>query len=262
MNTTLRRRIHPKGLGRVASGIRALLYTVLGTLLLSSGCAKRPEVVATAPPPMAAGPLAKEPGRPTSAQPGLGPSIAEPRTPSQPEGIAASEGPGGSSIPGKAGKEGEAPQAGDAGAASSIPLPPGTEAITPPPSPPREEPVAQVAQLAPKDSPLKDIFFDFDKAEIRQDAKGPLEEDIRWLKAHPQSAITIEGHCDERGTSEYNLGLGERRAKVTKDYLMASGIDNKRIATVSYGKERPFVLGHDESAWKWNRRAHLVVTKE
>ncbi len=262
MNTTLRRGVNPEELSRVASGIRALLYTVLGTVLLSSACAKKPEVVATAPPPVAAGPLVKEPGGPTSAEPGLRPSVAEPRTASQPEGIGTPKGPERPSIPGKTGKEGDGPQPRDAGTASSIPLPPGTEAITPPPSPPREEPVAQVAQSAPRESPLKDIFFDFDKAEIRQDAKGPLDEDIRWLKANPRSAITIEGHCDERGTSEYNLGLGERRAKVTKDYLVASGIDNKRLTTVSYGKERPFVLGHDESAWKWNRRAHFVVTKE
>jgi peptidoglycan-associated lipoprotein len=119
-----------------------------------------------------------------------------------------------------------------------------------------------VAQATTKDSPLKDIYFDFDKAEIRPDARTMLAEDIAWLKASPGAAITIEGHCDERGTSEYNLGLGERRAKATKDYLVASGINNKRISTVSYGKERPFVLGHDESAWQWNRRAHFVVTKE
>ena len=262
MNTTLRHGVQPKELGRVASGFLVLLYTVIGLLLFSSGCAKRPEVVATAPPPVAAGPFAKESVGPPSAQSGLRPSVAEPRTPSQPEGTASPEGPGSPSIPGRTGKDGDAASAGDAGTSSSIPLPPGTEAIVLPPSPPREEPVTQVAQLAPRDSPLKDLFFDFDKAEIRQDAKGPLEEDIRWLKGHPQSAITVEGHCDERGTSEYNLGLGERRAKVTKDYLVASGIDKKRIATVSYGKERPFVLGHDESAWKWNRRVHFVVSKE
>ncbi|HLC22009.1 MAG TPA: peptidoglycan-associated lipoprotein Pal [Candidatus Methylomirabilis sp.] len=116
--------------------------------------------------------------------------------------------------------------------------------------------------MTPKVSPLKDIFFDFDKSEIRPDAKASLAEDITWLKAHPQAAIAIEGHCDERGTSEYNLGLGERRAKATRDYLVASAIDGKRLTTVSYGKERPFVLGHDETAWKWNRRAHFVITKE
>ena len=248
--------------GRAALVIRTLLFPVLGLLLLSSACAKRPEVVGTAPPPVAVGPQLQEPAGQPSTQPGLGPSKAEPATPSQAEGTPSPQGSAVSSIGEKSAKEGDATQPGEAGPASLIPLPPGTEAITPPPSPPREEPVAQVAQAASKESPLKDIYFDFDKAEIRQDAKGPLEGDIKWLKAHPQTAITIEGHCDERGTSEYNLGLGARRAKVTKDYLVASGVDRTRTATVSYGKERPFVLGHDESAWKWNRRAHFVVTKE
>lgn len=74
--------------------------------------------------------------------------------------------------------------------------------------------------------------------------------------------ITIEGHCDERGTSEYNIALGERRAHAAKAYLVAMGIGGTQIRTVSYGKERPFVRGHDESAWKWNRRDHFVVEKE
>jgi peptidoglycan-associated lipoprotein len=79
------------------------------------------------------------------------------------------------------------------------------------------------------------------------------------LKANPKAAFTIEGHCDERGTREYNLGLGQRRAKAAKDYLVSASIDAKRIKIISYGKERPFVSGHDESAWKWNRRAHFVL---
>jgi peptidoglycan-associated lipoprotein len=107
---------------------------------------------------------------------------------------------------------------------------------------------------------LKDVFFDFDKSAIRDDQKAPLAENVAWLKANARVKITVEGHCDERGTSEYNLGLGERRAKAVKDYLVAAGIAADRIATISYGKERPFVLGHDESAWKWNRRGHFVIT--
>ncbi len=108
-------------------------------------------------------------------------------------------------------------------------------------------------------SPLKDIFFDFDKSNIRDDARPNLLEDQQWLKANSAAQITIEGHCDERGTAEYNLGLGERRAKAARDYLVAAGIDAKRVKIISFGKERPFVLGHDEAAWKWNRRAHFVV---
>ena len=241
------------------AGIRAILFSGIGLLLLLSACVKRPEVVSTGPPPTAAGPLAQQPGEQPLAQPGLvGPTVGGPGAVSRP-GTTSPDGPEGGPTAGKPAEQGATAAV---GAEPSIPLPPGTEAILPPLSPPREQPVAQVAQLAAKESPLKDIFFDFDKAEIRPDAKGLLSEDIAWLKAHPKAVITIEGHCDERGTSEYNLGLGERRAKATKDYLVASGIDGKRIATVSYGKERPFVLGHDESAWKWNRKAHFVVTRE
>ncbi len=120
-------------------------------------------------------------------------------------------------------------------------------------------PSGQPTGTAGQASPLKDIFFDFDKTNIRDDAKRTLSEDVQWLKANSAAEITIEGHCDERGTAEYNLALGERRAKAARDYLVAAGIDAKRMKVISYGKERPFVLGHDETAWRWNRRAHFVV---
>lgn len=130
------------------------------------------------------------------------------------------------------------------------------------PAAPAEQPVkpAQAAPAqAPAVSPLKDVFFDYDKSAIKDDQKAALNEDISWLKGNAGAKILVEGHCDERGTAEYNLGLGERRAKAIKDYLIAAGIPADRISTISYGKERPFVLGHDESAWKWNRRAHFVL---
>lgn len=92
--------------------------------------------------------------------------------------------------------------------------------------------------------------------------RAALGEDTGWLRAHRTAVITIEGHCDERGTREYNLALGDRRARAAKDYLMASGIDGTHVRTVSYGSERPFALGHDESAWKQNRRDHFVVEKD
>lgn len=120
-------------------------------------------------------------------------------------------------------------------------------------------PSAQPPETAGKESPLKDIFFDFDSSAIREDARPSLKEDLQWLNANSATLITIEGHCDERGTAEYNLALGERRAKAARDYLVAAGIDTGRLKILSFGKERPFVQGHDESAWKWNRRAHFVV---
>ena len=119
---------------------------------------------------------------------------------------------------------------------------------------------APVARIPAKVvSPLKDIFFDFDKSSIRADMKKSLIENVQWLKANPTASIIIEGHCDERGTGEYNLALGQRRAKSVTNNLVAAGINAKRIKVISYGKERPFAPGHDESAWKLNRRAHFVL---
>jgi len=129
------------------------------------------------------------------------------------------------------------------------------EVVSPPATPQPETARAE----APQASPLQDIFFDFDRSSIRADMKNGLAKNVRWLKVHPETSIVIEGHCDERGTVEYNQGLGQRRAASVKNRLVAAGISAKRINVVSYGKERPFVEGHDESAWKWNRRAHFVL---
>lgn len=107
---------------------------------------------------------------------------------------------------------------------------------------------------------LKDIYFDFDQATIREDSKKLLNENIEWLRKNPTVKVTIEGHSDERGSSEYNLALGDRRSRATRDYLIAAGVEANRISSISFGKERPFVLGHDDSAWQWNRRAHFAVS--
>ncbi|MDE2484414.1 MAG: peptidoglycan-associated lipoprotein Pal [candidate division NC10 bacterium] len=109
-------------------------------------------------------------------------------------------------------------------------------------------------------SEVKDIYFDFDRSAIREDSKTLLNENVEWFRKNSAAKATIEGHCDERGSSEYNLALGERRARAARDYLVAAGVAASRISTISFGKERPFVLGHDESAWKWNRRAHFVLS--
>ena len=107
---------------------------------------------------------------------------------------------------------------------------------------------------------LKPAFFDYDKADIRPDARDVLAANATWLKKYASVQFTIEGHCDERGTAQYNLALGDRRANAAKDYLTSLGVDASRIKTVSYGKERPFAAGHDEDSWQKNRRAHFVVT--
>ena len=103
------------------------------------------------------------------------------------------------------------------------------------------------------------VFFDFDKSDLRPDARAQVEKWATWLKKYPQNAVTVQGNCDERGTREYNLALGERRAAAAKKYLVALGVDAKRVKTISYGKERPAVVGSNEAAWAQNRRDELVV---
>lgn len=103
------------------------------------------------------------------------------------------------------------------------------------------------------------VFFDFDKYDLKPEGRATLEKQAAWLKNYPNVAIVVEGHCDERGTREYNLALGERRANAVKDYLVANGIQAARIKTLSYGKERPVALGSNDAAWAQNRRGVTVV---
>jgi len=140
------------------------------------------------------------------------------------------------------------------------PVPPAAEARVTAPAAPTE------SRLPPPPAPqpagataLGDVFFDFDRAAIRDDQRGILDQDVAWLRTHPEVKARIEGHCDERGTVEYNLALGDRRARAVRDYLVAAGVAAGRITTVSYGRERPFATGHDEAAWRANRRDHFAV---
>ena len=104
------------------------------------------------------------------------------------------------------------------------------------------------------------VYFDFDKHNLKPQERTTLEAQAAWLKKFPALTITVEGHCDERGTREYNLGLGERRANAVKDYLTALGIAPSRIKTISYGEERPVALGSTNAAWALNRRGVTVIS--
>ena len=144
-----------------------------------------------------------------------------------------------------------------------------TVTVTPAPVPPPPPPTAAAAQPAPTTRPapkefavdanVKDIFFDFDKYDIRPDAAKTLDSNASWLKANPNQLVLIEGHCDERGTVEYNLVLGERRAKAAMNYLVAQGVQASRFTVISYGKERPFCTQSNEACWAQNRRDHFLV---
>jgi peptidoglycan-associated lipoprotein len=157
------------------------------------------------------------------------------------------------------------------------PPPGGSTAGAKPPAPP--EPVVEPTPVPPepgvsgvdtmgdkslddinKQSPLQPVFFELDSAEISAEGQKTLAADAEVLKKYPSWVVSIEGHCDERGTAEYNLALGERRALAARTYLVSLGLDAGRLRTVSYGKEFPFDPNHSEDAWAKNRRAHFVVT--
>jgi peptidoglycan-associated lipoprotein len=146
-----------------------------------------------------------------------------------------------------------------------------------------EEPMEPVEEVEPQAEPPEDtepgmtdkereiewlaslgfetIYFDTDKWNIREDARESLKRNAAIMEENPEITLTIEGHCDERNTVEYNLALGERRATAARDYLVRLGVDAERMRTISYGEERPVAFGHDESSWKLNRRAEFKASK-
>ncbi len=142
---------------------------------------------------------------------------------------------------------------------------------SPPPVEPTNNSATETVQDIPATSPdpvtsdqldlsaISDVYFDFDSYSLSAEGKSSLEANSRELKRATMGNLTIEGHCDERGTQAYNLALGEKRANAAKDFLVALGVNGSRISTVSYGKERPFDDGNSESSWAKNRRAHFVA---
>ncbi len=115
-------------------------------------------------------------------------------------------------------------------------------------------------EIADQKGWIRDAFYNFDSSTLTPTDEANLDTTSRWLRDHRRFDVVIEGHCDERGTEQYNLALGERRAWTAKEYLAARGIDPATMKTISYGKEKPFDPGHDEDAWAKNRRAHVVLT--
>jgi peptidoglycan-associated lipoprotein len=122
--------------------------------------------------------------------------------------------------------------------------------------------VTDLSWLDTHQANLRDVFFEYDSNELTQAATEALMQDAAYLMSNPGFKVLIEGHCDERGTIDYNLALGERRAIMVRDYLVNYGVDSSRLQYVSYGKERPFVTGADEASWAQNRRAHFRALPE
>jgi peptidoglycan-associated lipoprotein len=241
---------------------RACWLTAFAAVFFTIGCAKKP--VAAPPPPPAPAPA---PARPTvtlqasptslakgdsttlswsstnatqlSIAPGVGAVSPEGSTKVTPSDSATytitATGPGGS-------------------ADASVRV---TVAAPPPPPPPSAGP--SIEELFLKE--VQDSYFDYNKADIRSDARQALGKTADFLRNYPQIKVTIEGHCDERGSTEYNLSLGDRRASATKQYLVSLGISADRMNTVSYGKEKPFCMDHDETCWQQNRRGHFIMAR-
>lgn len=162
-------------------------------------------------------------------------------------------------------------------AAAPPPAPPPPTAPAPPPPPPPPPPPSRPAPASAPltedeifarksveqlnaERPMADVFFDYDQSEIRDDARGALQKDADWLRRWTSTQVTVEGHCDSRGSSEYNLALGTRRANAVKDYLASLGVPVNRVTVVSKGKEQPFCSEEAESCWQQNRRGHFVIT--
>jgi len=131
-------------------------------------------------------------------------------------------------------------------------------AAPPPPPPP---PAAAPSWMDLFDKEVRDAYFDLDKADLRPDARAALTKSADFLRSYPQAKVTIEGHCDERGSTEYNLALGDRRAAAVKQFLVSQGIAADRMGTVSFGKEKPFCMESNETCWQQNRRGHFVPAR-
>jgi len=152
-------------------------------------------------------------------------------------------------------------------APAATPEPAPREAVEPGPDVrPLTDEAARAEDFAISDSsgeggPLEDIHFDYNQAQLTDQARQVLDRHAVWLRAHRSARVRVEGHCDERGTVEYNLALGEQRASTARDYLVGLGIGAERLGIVSFGKERPLDPGRDEAAWARNRRAHFAVSR-
>lgn len=149
----------------------------------------------------------------------------------------------------------------------AAPVPPAKETTAPseqatreqPAQRPPEKPITPIQPAEGEEAVLKDIHFDYDKYNLTDEAARLMGLNGEYLMKNPEVNILIEGHCDERGTDEYNLALGEKRALTARDFLVRFGIDKSRVSIISYGEERPLDPGHDEQAWAKNRRDHFVI---
>jgi peptidoglycan-associated lipoprotein len=242
---------------------RACLMVVFAAALFTAGCAKKPVISGTPPPPTAAPstPTVTLTAEPTSINKGDSATLhwsstnATQLTIAPEVGAVAAE--GSTKVTPTDSVTYTVTASGPGGSAdSTVRI---TVAQPPAEPPPSNENESTLEQMFLKE--MQDAYFDLDKADIRSDARAALGKSADFLRNHPQIKVVVEGHCDERGSTEYNLALGDRRAAAVKQYMVSLGIGAERISTVSYGKEKPFCMESNESCWQQNRRGHFVMAK-
>ncbi len=238
---------------------RALLVAGLVATIFTGGCKKKP--VATTPPPPAPAPAPAQPtvtlsADPSSVNKGGSSTLSWTSTNATQLTIAPEVGTvnaeGSTKVTPADSTSYTITASGPGGSANAS----ARVTVNTPPPPVEKAPEPDINELFLRD--VGDAYFDFNKADIRADARQALAKTADFLRNYPQVRVTIEGHCDERGSTEYNLALGDRRAGAVKQYLVSLGISADRISTVSFGKEKPFCNEHNEACWQQNRRGHFV----
>jgi len=234
-----------------------LLTIALGAVMTLSACAKKaaPPPPPPPPPPAPAAPTASISVSPNSIQAGQSASLTWQTTNATDvsiDGIGAVQANGSQSVSPTDSTTYHLTAKGAGGSQEASARITVTAAAAPPPPPPSVTDQELFSQN------VKDVYFDYDKSDVRADQQGSLQADVQFLSAHPNVNFTIEGHCDERGSTEYNIALGDKRANAVKNALVAAGVNASRIKTISYGKEKPFCSESNEACWQQNRRGHFV----
>jgi peptidoglycan-associated lipoprotein len=239
---------------------RVLLYAAFGAAIVVSGCHKKPPAPAPqpapAPAPAPAQPTVTLSADPSSIKKGESSTLSWTSTNATQLTIAPEVGTvnaqGSTQVSPADSTDYTVTASGPGGSATAS----ARVTVSAPPPPPAPAPAPDLNSLWDKN--VEDAYFDFNKADIRPDARNALAKTADFMRNYPQIRATIEGHCDERGSTEYNLALGDRRANAAKQYLVSLGISADRLSTVSFGKEKPFCNEHNESCWQQNRRGHFV----
>lgn len=235
------------------------LAVTLGTVLTLGACGKKAAPPPPPPPPAPPAPTASLSANPSSIEPGQSSTLSwqtSNATDVSIDGIGAVQPNGSQSVSPTDSTTYHLTAKGTGGSQEATARVTVTQAPPPPPA----------ATSNPTDEDLfaqnvKDVYFDYDKADVRADQQGSVLGDVQFLNQHAAINFTVEGHCDERGSTEYNLALGDKRATAVKNALVAAGIGASRVKTISYGKEKPFCTESNEACWQQNRRGHFVYQR-